>query len=523
MNAQTAPPSVTVVVMVDQMRADFLRRFNDQFEGGLARLLAEGVVFSNMRHEHAFARTATGHAVLATGSHPKNTGIPSNVFWDRNQRRLVNAVEDLTVQVLGAPSDTGRSPQAMRRTAVGDWLKATSPNSKVFSVSGKDRSGILAGGMEPDGVYWYHRPSGQFVTSTYYRDALPEWVVAFNDADYPRALFGDGWDRLLPEDAYERSREDDFAPERRGESTTFPHRPDEEHPDLTFYEQFALTPLLDDLTFRFAEQLIDIEEVGTNGAPDLLLLGISSGDNMGHEFGPMSHEIQDFVLRLDRRLGEFMDHLDDRFGSDGYALILTSDHGTPLMPEENERQGTRAERVTMVELQEVLLPVLQQGLYELEIDVIPQITFFFPFGLTMAFPDGAVADEAMAELRERVADAVRATDWAADAFTYEEVADPETKTRAYLEAFQNNFVPDRAPDIFILYEESFFFSSGIPVDHGTPYGYDTQVPLIFLAPGLTGHVVGDGVRSIDVAPTIATLLGIDPPADVDGRPLALRP
>ncbi len=523
LSAQTARPPVTVVVFVDQMRADFLRRFNDQFEGGLARLMTQGVVFSNMRHEHAFTRTATGHAVLITGSYPKHTGIPSNVFWDRTEKRLVNAVEDLSVTILGAPSDTGRSPQAMRRGALGDWLKADSPNSKVFSVSGKDRSGILVGGKEPDGVYWYHRPSGQFVTSTYYRDALPEWIMEFNEADYARDLFRDGWHRLFPKKAYERSREDDFEPERRGEDTKFPHRPDRRHPDLTFYEQFALTPLLDDLTFRFAEHLIEMEDLGTSDSPDLLLIGISSGDNIGHEFGPMSQEIQDFVLRLDRRLGEFMGYLDERFGTDGYALILTSDHGAPLMPEENEREGIRADRVTMTHVQEVLLPVLQQGLYDLKITEIPRITFFYPFGLTMAFREGAVSDEAMAELRQRIAEAVRETDWAADAFTYEEVADPETKSRPYLKAFQNNFVADRAPDVFILYEENFFYSSGIPVDHGMPYAYDSHVPLLFLVPGLTGRVIGDRVRSIDVAPTIAYILGVSPPEEIDGSVLPLWP
>ncbi len=522
-NAQGTPPPITVVVMADQMRADFLSRFYDQFEGGIARLLAEGVVFSDMRHEHAFARTATGHAVLMTGSHPKHNGIPSNVFWDRTENRLINAVEDLSVTILGAPSDTGRSPQAMRRTALGDWLKAESPNSRVFAVSGKDRSGILTGGTDPDGVYWYHRPSGQFVTSTYYRDVLPDWVVEFNEADYARELFGRGWERLLPRKAYERSREDDFEPEHRGQGTTFPHLPDEGDPDLTFYEQFALTPMLDDLTFRFAEQLIEVEGLGTSGSPDLLLLGISSGDYLGHEYGPMSQENQDFVLRLDRRLGEFMDHLDERFGNDGYALIFTSDHGAPLMPEENERQGVSAGRVTMTHLQEVLLPVLQQGLYDLEIAVIPRITFFFPFGLTMAFPEGVVSDEAMAELRQRVADAIRETDWAADAFTYEEVADPETKPRPYLEAFQNNFVADRAPDVFVLYEENFFFSSGIPIDHGMPYEYDTHVPLIFLVPGLPGRVIGDRVGAVDVAPTIAYILGVSPPEEIDGWVLPLWP
>ena len=278
--AQTDPPPITVMVMVDQLRADVLRRFHDQFEGGLARLLAEGVVFSDMHHDHAFALTATGHAVLLTGSHPNHTGISSNVYWDRTKRRLVNAVEDLTVTILGAPSDTGRSPQAMRRPALGDWLKADSPNSKVFVVSGKDRSGILAGGKAPDDVYWYHRPSGQFVTSTYYRDTLPDWVAEFNEQDYARGLFGDGWERMLPEEAYERSREDDFAPERRGKGATFPHRPDGEDSGLTFYEQFALTPLLDDLTFRFAKQMLEVEDLGTDDAPDLLFIPVGNAGNI---------------------------------------------------------------------------------------------------------------------------------------------------------------------------------------------------------------------------------------------------
>ena len=253
------------------------------------------------------------------------------------------------------------------------------------------------------------------------------------------------------------------------------------------------------------------------------MIGISSGDYMGHEYGPMSQENQDFVLRLDRRLGEFMDHLDERFGNDGYALIFTSDHGAPLMPEENQRRGVRAGRVTMNEVQDVLLPVLQQGLYDLEITEIPRITFFYPFGLTMAFPEGTISDEAMAELRQRVADAVRKTDWAADAFTYDELADPETEPRPYLEAFQNSFVADRAPDVVVLYEENFFLSNGLPIDHGMPYDYDTHVPLIFVAPGLPGRVVGDRVRAVDVAPTIAYILGVSPPENIDGVVLPLWP
>ncbi len=521
--AQADPPRLTVFLSVDQVRADFLRRFGDQFEGGIARLMTEGVVFSDMRHEHAFARTATGHAVLVTGAHPTGTGIPSNVFWDRTENRLVNAVEDLSVQIVGARADTGRSPHLLRREALGDWLKRANPDSKVFSVSGKDRSGILMGGKRADAAYWYDGDFGQFVTSTYYAESLPTWVAEFNAADYPRALFKDGWTRLLPKEAYERSREDDFDAERRGRTNTFPHRPDTRDTILTLYDQFALTPLLDDLTFQFAEELLAREEMGADMTPDLLFLGISSGDYLGHEYGPMSQETQDFVLRLDRRLGKFMDWLDERYGTDDYALVLTSDHGTPLLPEENKRQGRDAARITLVEIQEVLLPVLQQGLFDLEINIIPRITFFYPFGLTMAFPEGAVTDDKLIDLRKRVAQAIRETDWAADAFTYDEVADPETRSREYLEAFQHNFVPDRAPDVYVLYEENHFFSSGIPVDHGMPYAYDTQVPLMVRVPGVPGHVYGDRVRSIDVAPTVAVLLGLTPPDDIDGKPIALEP
>jgi hypothetical protein len=332
-------------------------------------------------------------------------------------------------------------------------------------------------------------------------------------------MFAEGWTRLMPEDVYRQSREDAFPPENRGRSNTFPHLPDDGNSDLTFYEQFALTPLLDELTFDFAERLIESESLGSDDVSDILFLGISSGDNIGHEYGPMSHEIQDFVLRLDRRLGAFMRYLDERFGSEGYALILTSDHGTPLQPEENERHKNDAGRVDMTDLQEVLLPVLQQGLYDLEISVIPRVTFFFPFGLTMAFPEGAVPEESMAELRSRVASAIRGTNWARDAFTYDEVADPDTKSRPYLEAFQNNFVADRAPDVYVLYEENYFFSSGIPVDHGMPYEYDTRVPLVFLVPGLPARVVGDPVGAVDVAPTIASILRVTTPDDINGSVL----
>ncbi len=516
-------PRIVVLLVVDQMRADFFERFAPLFDGGLARVLREGVVFSDTHHDHAFTRTAAGHATLSTGAHPARTGIPDNAFWDQTEHRLRNAVEDGTVQILGAPSDTGRSPAALRVDAVGDWLNQAHPESRVFAVAGKHRAAIFLGGRHPDGAYWYHGDNGAFVTSTYYRAALPDWVEAFNAADYPRAYFRDGWTKLKDNGAYDRAREDSFPAENRGVNFVFPHGLDRPGDPLSPYEQFALTPHLDDVTFQFAESLVVREDLGGDDVVDLLLLGISSGDNIGHEYGPMSQEVEDFVLRLDRRLGSFLAFLDERIGPDRYALVLTSDHGAPVMPEENQRRKVTSGRVTMAELQPVLLPVLQKALFDFEIQVIPRITFYFPFGMTIAFPDGVTTDEQMRQIRKRVAEAVRKADWAADAFTYDELADPDTRDRPYLAEFRRSFVPDRAPDVIIHYKENFFFSTGLPVDHGTPYGYDTHVPLIFKVPGLAPRVSGVRAGAVDVAPTIAHILGITVPGSIDGKVLSLEP
>jgi hypothetical protein len=287
---ENAQPKLVVLVSVDQMRADYLTRFGDMFEGGFAKLLADGASFTDVHHEHGFTQTAPGHATLATGVFPSRSGIVDNVWYDRQEGRTINSVEDLSSPILGFAADSGRSPANLLRETVGDWLKQSSPESKVFSLSVKDRAAILLGGKRPDGVYWYHGESGMYVTSGYYADAPHPWVQAFNERKLADDYILAGWHPSMKEDAYSLSREDDFPAEDDSTDAAFPHLfdvavPDPEeypdsvaHPEPWHYSRLRYTPYPDHMTFELARQLVREERLGADDVPDLLLIGASSGD-----------------------------------------------------------------------------------------------------------------------------------------------------------------------------------------------------------------------------------------------------
>jgi predicted AlkP superfamily pyrophosphatase or phosphodiesterase len=507
-----------VVLSIDQMRQDYLTRFADLYTGGFATLLRDGASFTNANHTHALTGTAPGHATLVTGVYPARHGIPSNLFWDRTERRRRYAVEDLSVETVGVPSDTGRSPANLRQTAIGDWMKRDAPSSKVFSIAQKDRVAVLMGGKQPDGVYWYHTDVGQMVTSTYYRDALPTWVEEFNASDPWRTYFDPGWTKLLDDTAYTRAREDSFPPENYGWANAFPHPISVPDSVGSPYHLVTLSPFADAVMLAFAEAIVVHEELGSDDAPDLLLVGLSSADLLGHDFGPFSQELEDYFLRIDGFIGGFIEFLDARIGRNNYVLALTSDHGAPMMAEEAQRRGIKGERVSSQDLQQAFVPELQQALFDLKIDVLPRLSFVFPFGLTVAFPDGVVSEDTNREVRKRMATSLASAPWADDAFSYEDLADT-TVQRPFIDAYRRSFVPDRAPDVMVHFRENYYYAPQLMVDHGTPYAYDTHVPLIFLGGRIHSAEIGELVLTVDLAPTLAVLADIAFPADLDGAVL----
>ena len=516
--AQREPPKLVVVISVDQMRPDYLVRFGSFFTNGFGRLTQNGTLFTQAYHDHGITSTAPGHATIVTGVYPNRSGIVSNDWWDRNLHRPMYAVEDLDTRIVGSPNSPGRSPANLWRETVGDWLKQQSPRSKVYSVALKDRAAILMGGHNPDGTYWFDVETGWFVTSTHYRRSLPRWVRRFNRDGQADSYFDDGWERLLTEDMYGLSREDSFPSENDGMDITFPHqfRTYSDKPDPIYYDELIRTPFGDELAISFVKELIDHEDLGEDSTVDLLFLGASAADYVGHRYGPYSQELQDYYMRFDIMLGGLLDFLDEKVGAGSYNVVLTSDHGMLPMPEELERRGVDAKRIDELATQELIIPPLARALSELAIDAPPKLALLY--GLAVDFPEGTVADEKLRELRRMVARSLRDSELIADAYAYDDVVSDSDDR--YRQMHWRSFHPDRASDIIIRYKRHYLRSSEPGgTNHESPYEYDRNVPLLFWGPGITGTWFDRPVRTVDIAPTVAALLGIEPPDDLDGEVL----
>ena len=352
---ESTPPKLAVVIVVDQMRADHLSRFAGLCKGGFKRLLDQGAVFTNAHHGHYITETGPGHASIATGSHPSRHGIVANSWFDRVQKKrgAFGYGEDSSYPLLGYPNkepSQGRSPVKVLIPALGDWLKMQSPKSKVFSISKKPGSAVMMAGKKPDAAYWYNSDDGNIITSKYYLKSYPAWVKNFNESRVVDQFFEHGWQKLMPEETYFLAREDSFSAENYGKNTTFPHNFKGTEPDKQYYQAVQNTPFADEFILEFAKTLIKNENLGTDESADLLFVGCSSADAIGHTFGPLSQESLDHFLRLDIYLEEFLDFLDQQIGSENHIVALSSDHGVLPLVEDLARRGFDAKRISFENL-----------------------------------------------------------------------------------------------------------------------------------------------------------------------------
>ena len=511
-----APPRLVVFVVVDQMLPDHFSRFDDLYSGGLKRLYDDGAVFLNGMHHHAATYTATGHATLSTGRFPGAHGIVGNSWFDRAAgNRETYATADSTVHQVGEPGRTGGSPKQMKCDAVGDWLKKASPDSKVFSVSLKDRAAVVMGGQRADGVYWYDRRTATFCTSTYYTSAYPEWVTSFNAAKPADKFFDEGWQRMLPDSAYARLRPDDFPGEGDGGNTTLPFSFKDrfEAPGERYYNWLRAMPFGDKLLIDFAERLLVEEGLGADDVPDLLLLSISATDGCGHTWGPFSHEALDHYCRLDGYLRGLFERLDATVGRDRYAIVLSSDHGVLPLPEELARIGQPGRRQSYNELMADLSAACTDvaGQWSVPADLIADKR---GGRLILNYEATDGADIPREQVRSAVAARLREIEYVADVFTYDELKRGDVD-RGLAELYQASFDPTRGPDLHVQFEENVLFM-GKGTTHGSPYQYDRRVPIVFAGVGIAPGRYDEVVPTVDIAPTIARLLGVTAP-DIDGR------
>jgi hypothetical protein len=531
----TEPPALVVVISIDQFRADYLERFRAHFSaGGFNLLLEHGADFVDCHFKHSETKTAPGHAVMLTGVHADLNGIIANDWIDRDTMKLISAVGDPSVRALGLPprqaeSPGGvddpylpRSPINLLVTTVGDELKLDrGGRPKVIGISHKHRAAILMSGKMADAAYFMEL--GRMITSTYYMPRLPGWVEQWNAAGKVDAYFGKTWDRLLPPADYAVQGPDD-APGEDGAAghlgRTFPKTitGGAPGPGPAFYDAFENTPFANDVLEDFAENAIARENLGGRAdVTDLLCLSFSANDHAGHLYGPDSHEVMDMVLRTDLTLEHFFRFLDQRIGLRRCLIVLTADHGVSPMPERihalrpevpaGRIDGNRLVAAGETALDRAFGPLANGGHWLVRDDAW---LLFLP----AALKEKGVASAAAQDV---VRTAVLKLDFVQAAYTREQLEKGEVSDapgRAALLSFNRA----RSGDVFYQ-SKPYFFSRATGSNHGTPYNYDTHVPLVWFGAGIAAGIHPEPVAPEDLAPTLAHLLGLPAPPLSMGRVL----
>jgi hypothetical protein len=347
-SADDKNPKLVLHITVDQLRGDLPMRFKDRLgKGGFRYLLESGTHYNNAHYQHANTETAVGHATLATGADPSRHGIVANDWIDQDTGEFVYNTEDGRHHIIGSQPKPheGVSPRNLLATTIGDELVVDSGGqSRVFSVSVKDRGAILPGGHVGK-AFWFSKSSGRFVTSTYYYDDYPEWVKQWNAAKPADRYKGKTWDLLHDRSSYIAGNIDDRPSEAAFAELgrTFPHALGDGSAKY-FYLILTLSPMGDELTLNFAKSLIENEKIGQGNATDYLAISFSSTDYIGHLFGPSSLETEDNILRLDQVLAELFQYVDQKIGLDETLVVLSADHGAPEAPEYMAEHGMETGR-----------------------------------------------------------------------------------------------------------------------------------------------------------------------------------
>jgi arylsulfatase A-like enzyme len=503
-SAYNAHPKLVVVIVIDQFRGDYLERYRDQFgDAGFKLFLDHGAYFSNCNYNYANTRTAPGHSTLFTGAYSNGHGIAANEWLDQKKKRMVTSVEDDDTELVGVADKTGASPHNLLADTIGDELKlATQGKARVFGISLKDRASVLPAGFAGDAAYWIDDKSGTWVTSTYYRSDLPKWAQDFNSsrpAKYWDRNWKDAQGNILRSTAHRKGR--------NGE-------------DAGFYEVIGSTPFGNEYEFEFAKELTVYENVGRGPATDLLSISLSPNDILGHQVGPDTPEMQSMALELDRQLADFFNFLGHQIGLANVWIVLSADHGVSSLPDA---------------VKKLHIPAANLDASKLEAQLNSAMTTKFSSGhpanyVKLDFPLAWLDQEAFAAAHVNESDAESAVGQAMkqaglrDAFTKSQLAQGEVPNTPLGRKYLNSYSPEGSwfvmgvPDIYTV-------GPGKGTDHTSPFNYDTHIPLAFYGLPFQSGTYRTSVEPIDLAPTIASLLGINAPTHSVGRVLteALAP
>jgi predicted AlkP superfamily pyrophosphatase or phosphodiesterase len=532
--AKPERPRLAVLVVFDQMRGEYLTRWQELFiDDGFKRLQREGAWFENCHYPYANTMTAAGHASLATGCSPDRHGIIGNDWYDRSAAAVVGAVDSDRDQPVPPPLDPsakvrGSAPLWRRQPTVGDALhKATAGKAKVVSLSIKDRAAILLAALRAQICYWFSTHAGAFVTSTHYRDRLHPWVAEFNERHLPERWFGSDWTRLRPKLDYARfSGPDDVPAEGDGykQGRTFPHPTTGglSKAGKAFYGALTNTPYGNELLLAFAKRAIEAERLGQGETPDLLLLSFSSNDLIGHVWGPDSQEVLDVTLRSDLIVKGLLDYLDAKVGRGRYLLVLSADHGVCPLPEVARAEGKDAGRVWP----DVLVSDASAYLNETFAKNGEKLVWFEAAVTPWLYLNrGAVRSLGLevAQVEETLARWLAKQPGIQAAFTRTRLSAGPIKDDPVAERVRLSFDSERSGDVYVLVKPYYLLSPPLSpklayrTTHGTPHLYDTHVPLLVYGPGVRPGIRRDAVTPQAAAAILARGLGIELPPGANVR------
>lgn len=512
-------PKLVVGVVVDQMRWDYLYRFEKKFgKGGFQRLLGEGYSFNNVHIPYIPAMTAIGHTSIYTGSVPSIHGIAGNDWTDKQTGKNVYCTEDNDVKPIGTDNvkNGSHSPKNLWSTTVSDQLRlASNFRSKVVGVSLKDRASILPAGHNPTGAFWYDDSNGKFITSSYYMNELPKWVNDFNDRKIPEKLLANGWQTVLPIAEYTESTADNVAWEKpvgNAEYPVFPY-----NSLLADYANkkgvIRTTPFGNTLTLQFAEAALDNYSLGRGSETDFLAINLASTDYVGHSYGPNSIEIEDTYIRLDRDLAAFFKMLDEKVGKGNYLLFLSADHG-----------GAHSEG--FLKANKILGGFFDDGMEknlgaELEKKYANSKLILGIDNYQIYLNQNLIKERNLDEeaIKTTIIDNLNKDKrvlYAVDLKKLGSAPIPEPiKSRTI-----NGYNWQRSGDIQIISHDGLLPSYAKKgTTHGVWNSYDSHIPLIFMGWGIQHGESNAAYNMTDIAPTISALLHIEFPSGNIGKPI----
>ena len=508
-------PKLVVGIVVDQMRWDYLYRYQKRYtDGGFKRLLGEGFSCENTMIPYVPSVTAIGHTCIYTGSVPSIHGIAGNNFVKEGKK--VYCTDDDSVKPVGTTSEAGlMSPRNLWTSTIGDEMKiASNGRAKVVGVALKDRASILPAGHNPNGAFWFDDKTGCFITSSYYMDRLPKWVEAFNGKRLPEQYLSQKWNTLYPKNTYTESTTDENEYEngiREGVKATLPLN----LPEL--YKKYGYgiirnTPFGNSLTLDMAKAAIDGEQLGADDETDLLAVSCSSTDYIGHQVGTHAIETEDTYLRLDKAIADFLTYLDSKVGKGNYLVFLSADHGAmnnaAFLQDRRIPAGSWDASATAKKLNHVLAKEYPEAGDIVKTVMNYQVFFNRDVIKSKQLDFDNIKQTVINQLKEDP-NVLYACDMA-KAST--ESIPEEVKFRII-----NGYNRERSGDVVIILKPNFYAHGMKGTDHGAWNSYDTHIPLVFMGWGIKHGTTTKQTFMTDIAPTIAAMLHVQAPNGCVGK------